>query len=190
MQLNSCKSHFLLVLLTYKYGSWWHMFESVAIWNGTSLTCERKTNLSHNKKPNTFVSLNQRMRHTFYPVFLVWTKPVTSSSQWISGITDHYITVDKGLQEMNRCMAIVIDIYSFIHICIWKKTNPKASGLSCWNYLATQVIFVFSEGKHQDLKTFEVRRILNSVISPNRMEDHLIRVHWVYTPERKRESLN
>lgn len=53
------------------------------------------------------------------------------------------------------------------------------------NYLATQVILVFSEGKHLDLKALEVRRVLNSGISPNRMEDHLVRVHLVYTAERK-----
>ncbi|KAG7222704.1 hypothetical protein INR49_026313, partial [Caranx melampygus] len=36
-----------------------------------------------------------------------------------------------------------------------------------------KVIFIFSKGKHLDLKTFEVRRILYSGINPDRMKHHL-----------------
>lgn len=133
--------------------------------------------LSHFKKK--FVSLVRTTCLTFYPVFLVWTPPVTNSTQWISGITDHHITVDKELQEVNRFTSIVTDMYSFVLVfCI------SVSILWDKNYLATQVILVFSKGKRFNLKALEVRRILNSGISPNRMEDHLVRVHRVYTAER------
>lgn len=50
--------------------------------------------------------------HTFYSVFLVWTLPITNSTQWISGIADHCVTVDKQLQEIN---ISITDIYSFVH---------------------------------------------------------------------------
>lgn len=65
--------------------------------------------------------------HTFYPVFLVWTLPITSSTQWISGITDHHITVDKELQDINRgyCdwyLQISVDF----HICVF------IAEVTCW----------------------------------------------------------
>lgn len=47
-------------------------------------------------------------------------------------------------------------------------------------YLLTQVI-VFSKGKHLDLKTLKMRRIMNPFISPDRMEDHLVWVHRIHT---------
>lgn len=43
------------------------------------------------------------------------------------------------------------------------------------------MIFIFSKSKHLDLEAFDERRMLNPVIDPNRMEDHLAAVHWICT---------
>lgn len=65
--------------------------------------------------------------HTFYPVFLVWTLPITSSTQWISGITDHHITVDKELQDINRgCCDWYLQISVDFHICVF------IAEVTCW----------------------------------------------------------
>lgn len=116
---------------------------------------------------------------TFYPVFLAGTLPVTNSTQWISGITDHHITVDKKLQDMKRFIAFVmLHLYTSTFICEPSKRIIE----SCWNYLGTQVFLIVSKGKHLDLKALKVRGILNSGINPNWMEDHLVWVYSVCTP--------
>lgn len=56
------------------------------------------------------------------------------------------------------------------------------------NYLAMQVILIFSKGKHLDLEAFDVRGILNSGIDPNGMEDHLVWVSWVWTAGTEKEA--
>lgn len=52
---------------------------------------------------------------------------------------------------------------------------------SCGGYLANQVIFLISKGKHLHLEALEVRGIANPLISPDWVEDHLVWVHWVWT---------
>lgn len=54
---------------------------------------------------------------TFYPVFLVWTLPITDATQRISRITDHNITVDVELRKgMNRYNINIFYIVTFSYV--------------------------------------------------------------------------
>lgn len=83
--------------------------------------------------------------------------------------------------QWTKTCRIVIDINHFIHIYDIVKRR-EISGPGPRIYLSVQIIFVLSEGEHLHLKTFEVGEILNPFVQPNGMEDHLVGVHWVWTP--------
>ena len=57
-----------------------------------------------------------------------------------------------------------------------------------WNYMVSQGLFVYGQGKHRDLKAFEVRRLLNSAVRHNRMEDHRLWVLRAWTAEGEKKK--
>lgn len=124
-------------------------------------------------KENTFASLNP---NNIPLILFSWFEQSLLQAP-ASGFLASQITTSQWTKACRKT-----DVWQFLRR--GKKKDQKHQVIFAEIYLATQVIFVFSKGEHQDLKTFEVRRMLNSFISPNRMEDHPVRVHWVYTTRR------
>lgn len=203
---------FLLGLLIYKYRSWWHMFETVHIWNSTSLTCGRKTwaiiwrqfpqfdkwncntlikplkrlscVLTNKWRSEVFYIMSLHGLHTVPFILFSWFEHCPSQTP-LSGFLASQITTSQWMKTYKTWTVILIHIYSFLIVilAIW-----IIFFFPIWNYLATQVILVFSKGKHLDFKALEVRGILDSGIYPNRMGDHLVHVHWVNTAGTKKNT--
>lgn len=99
----------------------------------------------------------------------------------LHGTSTGFLASQITASQWTKTCRIVIDINHFIHIYdIIKSREISAPGPRM--YLSVQIIFVFSEGEHLHLETFEVGGILNPAVHPNGMEDHLVVVHWVCTP--------
>lgn len=83
----------------------------------------------------------------------------------VSQITTSQWTKTQKMQVFLRVLICMCSFLNHEMICFYRPS-----------YLKTQILFIFSKGKHLDLKALEVRGMLNPGISPHWMEDHMV---WV-----------
>ena len=145
--------------------------------------------LRRKRKRKTFNILTSNEQH-----FVPWYQSMHSSPLipfcWFEHFTlqtPPFLSSQITTSQWTKSCRVQTDIHMFI----WKSwTICEAWENRSVNYLTTQVILIFSEGKHLDLEAFEVRRIRNSCFPQHRMEHHLVGVYWVCTAGRRQKSFN